>query len=430
MKVDVDIYNNIGKSYYEVFEDAYYNKHVHYWLKGGRGSLKSSFVFIYIIYMMTIFTMMGHTVHCVAMRKVKETISGSIFTNFLWAINLLGLQDYWTYTMSPMIIKLGESTIIFRGCHNKTEFERIKSIKFEKGFCRYAVFEELTEFTNYDEILIILQSLFRGGDFAQAFYMYNPPASKFNWVNMECKAKIPNRFVHSSTYVTAPLSWLGNIFVEEAKLLQEINPRKYNHMYMGEEIGEGLEIYPNVVIAEIPSQKIETFDKINRGLDFGFSVDASSYVENFFDARHDDLYIFDEIYGIKMNNKLLADSILAKAGSSIIKADSAEPRTINELRILHLNVIGAKKGKDSVDHGIQWLQNLNHIYIDRKRCPYTAIDMETYEYKKDSNNVIIRQYPKEPHASAATRYSLDDIILSRKLVFGGDKNKNRAKGFS
>lgn len=419
--VNVNIYDHIGENYYDLFEDVYFNKHIHYWLKGGRGSLKSSFAFIVVVYMLTLLSLMGEIVHCVALRKVGNTIKDSIFQNFLWAIELLGFSGYWTYTESPMVIKFGESKIIFRSCHTKDEFERIKSLKFKKGYCRYVIFEELSEFNGINEITSILQSLFRATDFAQAFYMYNPPISKFNWVNAECKVPVPNRVVHHSTYLDAPQKWLGAIFIEEAKMLKQINERKYNHMYLGEEIGEGLEIYPNVVIKTITDEDIKGFDKVYRGLDFGFSVDASCYLECYFDKRKDDLYIFDEVYGVKMNNKCLVDSILPKSKHMIIKADSAEPRTINELRILHLNIIKCKKGKDSIDHGIKWLQNLNHIYIDRKRCPYAALDFETYEYKKDARDVIIRDYPKEPHASAACRYSLDDIILNKKMVFGGAK---------
>jgi phage terminase large subunit len=417
MKNNLNIYEHIGKNYYEVFEDAYNNKHVHYWLKGGRGSLKSSFAVLYVVYMMTLLTSLGHIVHCVAMRKVKDTIRGSIFNNLLWAISKLGLTEYWNVPQySPLGLSIGESTIVFRGCHNRVEFERIKSIKFEKGVCRFALFEELTEFDGMDEIMSIIQSIFRDTDFAQAFYMYNPPASKFNWVNIEAKKPVDNRLVHSSTFLDAPMAWLGKVFIEEAKILQKLNKRKYEHMYLAYEIGEGLEIYPNVKIIEISNEKIDSFDKVYRGMDFGFTADATSYVEVYFDRRKDDLYIFDEVYGHNMNNKMIYDHVRPKSKTYLIKADSAEPRTINEMRILGLNIMGCKKGKDSVDHGIKWFQNLNNIYIDRKRCPFAAIDFETYEYEKDANGNVKRSYPKEPHASAACRYALDDIILARKLV--------------
>lgn len=410
MEVNIKLSDCIGEKYFDLFDDMQKGNHLHYWLKGGRGSLKSSFAAIYVIYNMFIDT---DITHCVALRKVKDTIKDSIFTNLLWAINLLHLNDHFTVTQSPMKISKGESTILFRGCANQADYEKIKSIKFKDGYLKYILYEELTEFSGVDEITNINQSLFRGTNEGIAIYMYNPPPSKLNWVNQECKVDRSDRLIHHSTYLDVKQNWLGRIFINEAETIKKINERKYNHMYLAEEIGEGLEIYPNVHIQTIPDIN---FDKIYRGLDFGFAADASCYLEMYFDKSRDELYIFREVYGHGLTNNQLADSINC---NKLIYADSAEPRTINELNLKGMNVIGAKKGKDSVEHGIKWLSFLNKIIIDRKRCPHTASDFETYELEKDKNGNIIKNYPKEPHASAAVRYGLSDIILNKKLVFGG-----------
>ena len=420
---DIKLSECIGPAYNNVFLDICFNKHTHYVFKGGRGSLKSSFVFIYIIYAMTQDYIHDEVTHCVALRKVKNTIRESIFENFLWAIDILGLSDYWTSTVSPMKLKIGDSTILFRGCANKNEFQRIKSIKFKKGFCKYSVFEETTEFSGMEEIRQINASLFRSTDIAEAFYMYNPPASKKNWCNEEFEAKEQpkNRFIHHSTYLTAPKEWLGKVFIEEAETLKKINPRKYNCMYMGNVIGEGLEIYPNIEFRTITDKEIENFDKIYRGFDFGFTQDASCYIEVYYDKDNDCIYIVDEVYGHRLSNQRLFDLTKPKANFNMIRADAAEPRTINELKSKGLNIIGAKKGKDSKNHGIKWLSDLSKIVIDKKRTPFAASDFELYEYEKDQNDNIVYEYPKEPHASAATRYALSEIILQKKLSFGGRK---------
>jgi len=422
MMPEIKLTNVIGGSYYEMFHDIENSRHLHYWMKGGRGSLKSSFAFIYTIYRLTQQALQGNIRHAVAMRKVKDTIKDSVFSNLLWAIDVLGLNDYWHYTTNPMKLWFKENTILFRGAANKRDYEKIKSIKFEKGYCEIALFEELTEFNGMEEIRQILASLFRGGSNAIAFYMYNPPASKNNWVNKESKIIIPNRYVHHSTYLDAPPEWLGTVFIEEADMLKEINPRKYAHMYMGEEIGEGLEIYPNVKIRTITNEEIEQMFKLYRGMDFGFTRDASSYDEVFYDEHKHRIFIPNEVYGHKLTNQMLADKIKPLSSNWLIRADSAEPRTINELNILGLNVRGAKKGKDSMPHGIKWLSELNEIIIDRKRTPHAASDFETYEYEKDPNtDDIIYEYPKEPHASAATRYALNDIIRKQQITWGGKK---------
>jgi PBSX family phage terminase large subunit len=320
-----------------------------------------------------------------------------------------------------MKLKIGNSTILFRGCANKNEFQRIKSIKFKKGFCKYSVFEETTEFSGMEEIRQINASLFRGSDIAKAFYMYNPPASKKNWCNKEFESlnQPSNRLIHHSTYLSAPKKWLGKVFLEEAKILKKVNPRKYDCMYMGNVLGEGLEIYPNVQFKTITDKEIENFDKIYRGFDFGFTKDASCYIEIYYDKENDCIYLIDEVYGHRLSNQKLYDLTYPLSGYSMIWADAAEPRTISELKGKGLNIMKAKKGKDSKDHGIKWLSDLAKIVIDKKRTPFAAADFELYEYEKDKDDNVILEYPKEPHASAATRYALHQIILQKKITFGG-----------
>ena len=411
----------IGPAYYDVFCDLEEKQHLHYWFTGGRGSLKSSFVFIYIIYSMTRDYSNGDVSHCVALRKVKDTVFDSLYQNFLWAIDLLGVSDLWSGTTSPMKLRIGENTILFRGCKDRKDYQKIKSIKFSKGACRYGVFEELTEFDGMDEIIQILASLFRNTDVAQCFYMYNPPISKHNWVNVEVKVKDDSRYVHKSTYLSAPPEWLGKIFIEEANKIKRLNYRKYKHVYLGASIGEGLEIYKNVINRTISDKEIETFDNLHRGVDFGFTQDASCYVECYYDEKNLRLYIIDEVYGHGIKNKMLYALIYPKSTYNLIRGDSAEPRTISELRDLGLNIIGAKKGKDSKNHGIKFLSDLNAIIIDKKRTPNVASDFGMYEYEKNKEGNVILEYPKEPHASAATRYALNDIIIRNKMKFGGKR---------
>jgi PBSX family phage terminase large subunit len=414
---NISLMNHIGENYHQVVEDLEQNNNTHYWLDGGRGSLKSSFVFLYVSYMLTKLTYQGFAVHCVALRKIKETIKDSIYNNFEWAFDVLGVSNLWNGTSTPMKFKFKDSSIIFRGSKDRKDMEKIKSIKFKKGELMFVIFEELTEFDGWQEILTINQSLFRGTNNGKAFYMYNPPASKSNWVNEERENKKPSVFYHSSTYLEAPYEWLGKIFIDEAENLKQVNERLYNHMYLGHVIGEGLEIYQNTEIRSITDDEIKTFTIVYRGLDFGFASDASHYIECYYDEKTMILYIFNEVYGHGMTNQTLYNELKPLAGSFLIYADCAEPRTINELRMLGLNIRGAKKGKDSKNHGIKFLASLSKIIIDKKRCPYASNQFVTYEYKKDNKDEIILEYPKEPHGSAGTRYALNNIILQNKMLF-------------
>jgi phage terminase large subunit len=429
-----------GPGYYEMFHDLEQRNHMVYWLQGGRGSLKGSTAYLYTIFDLTRDAEQGILTHAVGLRKIKDTIRDSIFSNLLWAIDKLGLSHLWSYTTSPMKIyhKKNGNSILFRGCANKQDFEKIKSLKFQTGYCKIAIFEELTEFAGMDEVDSIQQSLFRGSDEADGnevsitFVMYNPPASRKNWVNEESRKlqKLNDQgvdtgvYILHTTYLHAPKKWLGKPFLKKADQIKEINYKKYRHMYLGENTGEGLEIYPEynpetkngvLVLREITNEEIKSFTQIERGLDFGYSH-ASCYCHTFYDIKKMIVYVFDEIYKYKCNNNLLVNLIKPKSGSRLITGDSEDPRTINEMCIAGLNVIGAQKGPDSKPHGIKWLQDRAKIVIDPKRCPNIADDFEGYEFLKDKEGKIIYDYPVEPDGSAAVRYSLEKYILNDEWI--------------
>ena len=84
-----------------------------------------------------------------------------------------------------------------------------------------------------------------------------------------------------------------------------------------------------------------------------------------YDAKHERLYIFDEIYQTHLTNSTAVRLIQSKMVSkAVIRADSAEPKSIREMQDAGLCVYGAKKYPDSVDYGIKWLRSLEAIVID------------------------------------------------------------------
>lgn len=418
----------ISSNYYKMAELIKKRKYMFYLLKGGRGSLKGSFVYIMTILILTIDAESGIDTHAVALRKVKETIRDSCFANLIWAIHLLNLHNVWECTVSPMKIwhKKNGNCILFRGCANQKDYEKIKSIKFKKGYCKIAIFEELTEYAGQDEIDNIIQSLFRGegGDDCFGFMMYNPPASKSNWTNeyseelekLQRQGKKTDTFIHHSTYLEAPRKWIGEAFIRKAETVKENNPKAYGHIYLGKCTGEGLEIYKNLELRTITDEEIAQMDRIYRGLDFG-DTHATCYMQTYYNKKNDWVYLLDEVYLYGASQKTMYERIYPKAEKKIIRGDSEAPNVIRELNTLGLYVIGAKKGPDSKTYGIRWLADRAKIIIDRKRTPEACHDFETYEYKKNKEGKIIYEYPEEPDGSASTRYSLEEITLNSKWEF-------------
>ena len=112
--------------------------------------------------------------------------------------------------------------------------------------------------------------------------------------------------------------------------------------------------------------------------------------------------------------------IKVKIGRSEITADSAEPKSIDEMNSYGgLRIVGAKKGPDSIDFGVWWLQNLVEIIIDPERCPNTAREFSTYEYEKDKYGNFKSKYPDaNNHSIDMTRYSREKEYNFKKLQFG------------
>ena len=262
------------------------------------------------------------------------------------------------------------------------------------------------------------------GDGYEVFYSYNPPKMIASWVNAESLVIREDRLVHSSTYLDVPKEWLGEQFFIEAETLKANNELAYRNEYLGEATGTGGAVFTNITLREITDEEISHFDNIADGIDFGYAVDPVSYGQNHLDNTRHKLYIFNEIYKVGMSNKVLWEEIKkVKIGHSNITADSAEPKSIDELNSLgKIRVVGAKKGPDSIEFGIRWLQNLNEIIIDPVRCPNTAKEFTLYEYEKDKYGNFKSKYPNcNNHSIDQVRYSREKDMNFRKMQFGTNK---------
>ena len=414
--MSVSLTSVIAPSFYEIHDFLKQEKYTHYWLRGGRASTKSSFVSIELVLGM----MKNPDYNAVVLRKVSNTLYDSVYNQLLWAINILGVSEYWKVGKSPLemtYIPFGNK-ILFRGSDDP---QKLKSTKFRKGYCKYIWYEEVSEFFGMEEIRTINQTLMRGGDKFTVFYTYNPPKSVNNWVNAEALEVRDDKLVHTSTYLTVPKEWLGEPFFIEAEHLKEVNELAYRNEYLGEPTGTGGAVFTNLTIREIPDEELNKFDKIYDGIDFGYAVDPACYVQCYYDKARKKLYIFNEVYGVGLSNERFWERILEKKiGHSYITADSAEPKSIDRLNSLgKMHVRGAKKGPDSVEYGIRWLQDLEEIIIDNKRCPNCAREFGLYEYERDKYGEFKSKYPDlNNHSIDAVRYAIEDLTKSYTLQVG------------
>lgn len=401
----VNLTDLIAPAFYSVHNDLKKDAHTHYWLKGGRGSCKSSFVSLEIILGM----IKDPNANAVCIRKVGVYLKDSVYEQLIWAIDKLGVTNFWDVHKSPleMVYRPTGQRILFRGADMP---RKLKSTKVSKGYIRYIWYEECDEFAGQEEIDTINQSLLRGGDVFNVFYSYNPPRSVRSWVNEIGLHPRNDTLIHHSTYKTVPPAWLGEQFFIEAEHLQDVNPKRYEHEYMGVVTGTGGEVFANVVTRPITDAEIQGFDNIRRGLDWGYAADPLHYLVCHYDKTRKKIYIFFEIHKTRMSNTQ-AGELIKKENvlNQLVIADSAEPKSIADLKSMGIRIAAARKGPGSVEHGIRFLaEEIEQIIIDPERCPNTAREFLNYELERDSNGNFKANYPdKENHSIDSARYSLE-----------------------
>ncbi len=401
----IDLRDIIISKFYDVHKDIKARKHTHYWFKGGRGSTKSSFISLEIV----LNVMRDSKCNVICFRKIGKDIEESVYNQILWAIDVLGVQDYFKATKSPyrIVYEPTGQIISFRGLDDA---KKTKSIKLQKGYYKISWFEELDEFLGIEEVRKAEQSVMRGGNEFIAFKSYNPPQNINNWVNKEVLHERKDRIITHNTYLDVPKDWLGEQFFIEAEFLKQFNELAFRHEYMGEVTGNGGIIFQNVKNLQITDEMIRQFDQLREGIDWGFAADPFAWNKMHYDKTRRCLYIYDEIHKTGLTNPQAMDLIKTKTQCKII-ADSAEPKSIAEFQINNFNIVGAIKGPDSVRYGIKWLQQLAYIYIDKERCPHTFDEFSLYELEKDKNGDFKDKYPdKNNHHIDTIRYALSDDI--------------------
>jgi len=402
--------------FYPLYSAWKSNKYTRLVCKGGRGSAKSTNIALILVV-----DLMQYPVNTICFRKVGENLRKSVYEQIKWAIKFLGVEEYFEYKLSPLeiIYKERGNKFIFMGVDDPQKSKSIKEAQFP--IARYW-FEELAEFKNEDEVETVLNSIFRGklekGLIYKGFFSYNPPKMKHNWVNKKYNYSFieNNVFVHHSTYFDNP--YISEEFIKEAEAVKAKDETKYKLVYMGEPIGNGLVPFPNLEIREIEASEIAGLEKFRNGVDWGYGVDPLAFVRWGYDKKKGIIYALDEYYGVGLKNRNLANYILSKGYDELIMCDSAEPKSIDELKEYDISAWGAKKGAGSVEYGEKWLSDLEAIVIDPKRTPNISREFEMIDYDTDrEGNPLPRLCDSNNHTIDATRYAFSNDMKKGKWVY-------------
>lgn len=194
-------------------------------------------------------------------------------------------------------------------------------------------------------------------------------------------------------------------YIEE--VLEHLPEDKRRRFLLGEYGDSAGAIFTNWhTIDEIPEEVVR-HSRRTIGLDFGFSVDPAACVDVYLNG--DDIYLKELIYDKGMTNQQLADRIKLLGIQDVgIIADSAEPKSIHELKAAKIRVTGAEKGADSVRAGVDWLRS-KRLHVTRDSLNLITELQEYVWSQKRDGNFEPKPIDDYNHAIDSIRYAVDPI---------------------
>ena len=374
---------------------------------GGRGSGKTIFVMSKLL-----LKGLKEKRMILLMRKTTANCKFSVWKELKAAVDRFKLTKYFTFYESDYSAVCNLNGTIFK-CTGLDIAEKIN------GFSEVSdvLLEEATEFTPEDVDLI--DGTVRSLKYKlplQIYFCFNP-VSKVNYVykrfGFDTGVVPPNTFILKTTYLDNP--FLSPDYIQRMDDMRAINPTRWRIEALGEFVSLDKLVFQNYKIEEFDHSKIT--GELLVGLDFGFINDITALTASILDEERKRIYIFKEWGDTNKTNEEISN-IIASLGfsKSVIVADCAEPKSIEELKRNGIRkIVACTKGKDSILHGIQKLQQ--YEIIVHPNCSGIITEFENYSWKKDRST---GEYINEPidqfnHYIDSLRYSIQSVDNSKKL---------------
>nr|DAQ91283.1 MAG TPA: terminase large subunit [Caudoviricetes sp.] len=353
-------------------------------------------------------------------RKVYRTLKDSCYSDLKWAIQRFKVDDYWEFKESPLEItyKPTGQKILFRGLDDPLKITSISVSVGQLCFCWVEEAYELTDETAFNMLDESIRGIVEEPLFKQIILTFNPWNER-HWLKSRFfDITAPNILAITTNYLCN--EWLDK---SDKKLFEDMkknNPRRYQVAGLGEwGITDGL-VYENWRELEFDWRDIlnkRQKAKAVFGLDFGYTNDPAAFFCGILDQEQKEIYVFDEIYQKRMQNTAIYRNI-EKLGfkKEIIVADSEEPKSIEHLRGLGLyRIKPSKKGKDSVNAGIQFIQDFK-IFI-HPRCVNFLTEISNYSWDKDKfGKTVNKPIDDFNHLMDAMRYALEDYMRNNRMT--------------
>lgn len=382
-------------------------------VKGSRASKKSKTAALWFITNL----MKYPEANLLVVRKTYRTLKDSCFSDLKWAIHRLKVDAWWEFKESPleMTYKPTGQKILFRGLDDPL---KVTSITVDIGYLCWMWIEEAYEIMSESDFDMLDESI-RGAVpdylFKQTTFTFNPWSER-HWLKKRFFDN-PSENVLAMTTNYMCNEWLDAADKKVFEDMKTRNPRRYQVAGLGNwGISDGL-IYENWEEKAFELEDIRKY-KSAFGLDFGYTNDPSAFFVGFLDLADKTLYVWDEFYERGLSNKAIATNItnMGYAKERII-ADSAEPKSIDEIASLGVRrITAAKKGKDSIMNGIQWIQDLKIVV--HPRCVNFLTEISNYTWDKDKfDKPINKPIDDFNHLMDAMRYALEEYITGNKWLY-------------
>lgn len=378
-------------------------------VKGSRASKKSKTTALWYIYNM----MKCPESNLLVVRKTYSTLKNSCYTELKWAVKRLKVQHlwrFWSNSLEAEYIPTGQK-IYFRGLDDPL---KVTSITVEVGHLCWCWIEEAYEITNESDFDMIDESI-RGevpdGLFKQITLTFNPWNEKI-WIKRRFFDESDDNVLAITTTYKCN-EWLDDADKLVFERMKKYNPRRYAVA------GEGNWGVTDGLVYESWKEEDFTVKEVQKkhpdiasafGLDFGYTNDPTALFCGLLSVEDRRLYVFDEMYQTGMSNRMIFEEVTRLGYSKEkITADSAEPKSIDELKGYGLRVRAAVKGRDSINNGIQFLQDLEIII--HPRCENFVTEISNYTWAKDKfGNTLNTPIDDFNHLMDAMRYGVEKYI--------------------
>ncbi|CAB5223884.1 XtmB Phage terminase large subunit [uncultured Caudovirales phage] len=364
---------------------------------GGRGSGKSFEVGAFVS---ALSFESGHKI--LFTRQTMTSAHLSIIPEFQEKIDLLEANHIFDINKAEIKNKRSNSEIIFKGIKTSSG-DQTANLKSLQGVTTW-ILDEAEELINEDIFDKINLSIRQKGIQNRIILILNP-ATKEHWIykrffESEGVEAGFNGIKGNTTYIHTTyqdnLDNLDESFINEINKIKDTNPKKYEHVILGGWLNkaEGV-VFTNWRFGDFNPNQLQT----SFGMDFGFSIDPDALAEVAIDKDNKRIYVKEHIYDRGLKTHILAEIIKDRAGSKLIIADSAEPRLIDDLKHLGINIIPVKKG--TIESGIVRMQD--YEIIVEENSSNIAKEFNNYCYLNKASKLYIDNWN---HIIDAIRYNV------------------------